>query len=174
MAPPRDASLVCGRVLSVAAALGPPVLCLFLRQWPAVRPFSLGVLDFVDFGVCPIKKGDPGAPASTASGKMLWKTIDVKAATRSDKVRNCERSCSCKFPASANFAANFSILKPENLQLCPKSAKFPGIPDTFPAYGANFALTLRHDESYKHFPSSLDTASSEIPGNPEPHRAVTS
>ena len=58
---------------------------------------------------------------STACGKMLWKTIDVKAAACSDDVRNCETSCSFKFPASANFAANFSTMKPENLKLCPKS-----------------------------------------------------
>jgi len=29
-----------------------------------------------------------------ACGKMLWKTIDVKAAARSDDVEDCETSCS--------------------------------------------------------------------------------
>jgi len=58
-----------------------------------------------------------------ACGKMLWKTIDVKAAARSDDVGDSETSCSFKFPASANFATNFSRMKPENLKLCPKSVK---------------------------------------------------
>jgi len=80
-----------------------------------------------------------------ACGKMLWKTIDVQAAARSDDVRNFETSCSFKFPASGNFAANFSRMKPENLQLCPKSAKLAPHAGKLAGIPGNFALTLRQD-----------------------------
>ena len=76
---------------------------------------------------------------------MLWKTIDVKVAAGSDDVGNCETSCSFKFPASANFAANFSTRKPENLKLFPKSAKLAPHSGNVPGIPGNFALTLRQD-----------------------------
>jgi hypothetical protein len=73
----------------------------------------------------------PMRSTSQPAEKMLWKTIDVKAAAGSKDVRNCETSCRFKFPAAGNFAGNFSLMKPENLKLCPKSAKLAAPPGNY-------------------------------------------
>jgi hypothetical protein len=56
---------------------------------------------------------------------LLWKTITDEAAVPGGESRNCETFRSFKFPASGNFAANLSFLRPENLKLCPNWAKIP-------------------------------------------------
>jgi hypothetical protein len=38
-------------------------------------------------------------------------------------VQNCTNVAARKFPGAGNFAGNFSVVRPENLRLCPKCAK---------------------------------------------------
>jgi hypothetical protein len=61
------------------------------------------------------EKARSAVEAGTDCGKLLWKTIASKAAARNGETRNCEICHRFQFPASANFAANLSFVRAENL-----------------------------------------------------------
>jgi hypothetical protein len=88
-------------------------------------------------------------------------------------VGNCEQVGRGKFPASANFAANFSRLRHENLKLCPESAESAAHSGNGAANPGNFALMVSSDSSYISFAVKLEVASREKATNPGHYCAMT-
>jgi hypothetical protein len=54
---------------------------------------------------------------------------------------NCANASDPKFPGAGNFAGNFSVVRPENLRLCPKCAKLAVEAGNGAGNPGNFALS---------------------------------